>query len=432
MDDTYWNRELETIAPKELGRLQLERFNQVIQRARHSKFYRKRLPDGLKSIAHVKDIPLTSKQDLRAGFPDGFLTVGLEDVIRLHSSSGTTGRATVIYHTSRDIDGWTELVARSMYMTGVRRGDVFQNMMGYGLFTGGLGLHYGSERLGALTIPASSGNSKRQIRLMKDFHTTVIHITPSYALYLYSICEDLGVNPRKDLNLRIAFLGAEPYSNEIRKKIEELYGLDAFNSYGLSEMNGPGVAFECTEKDGMHLWEDSYFLEVIEPVTGESLEDGREGELVLTTLMREGMPIIRYRTGDIASVYTQPCSCGRTHRRISRIKGRSDDMLIIKGVNIYPMQIEKVLMDMPEVGHNYLIELERVNYLDAIKVKVEVRQEIFHGRASELESLKRKVAENLKNEILITPHVVLVEPNSLPKSEGKAIRVVDKRTTGVD
>jgi len=353
-------------------------------------------------------------------------------VIRLHSSSGTTGRATVIYHTRRDIDNWTELVARSMYMTGVRRGDVFQNMMGYGLFTGGLGLHYGSERLGALTIPASSGNSKRQIRLMRDFGTTVIHITPSYALHLYSIFEEEGLNPRQDLNLRIAFLGAEPYSNEIRKKIEELYGLDAFNSYGLSEMNGPGVAFECTEKDGMHLWEDSYFLEVIDPETGECLEDGHEGEMVLTTLMREGMPIIRYRTGDIASVYTETCACGRTHRRISRIKGRSDDMLIIKGVNIYPMQIEKVLMDMPEVGHNYLIELERVDYLDTIKVKVEVRQEIFHGKATELEGLKREVAENLKNEILITPRVVLVEPNSLPKSEGKAIRVVDKRTTGAD
>jgi len=427
MDDRYWDGEIETIAPGELQKLQLKRLNEVIQRARRSKYYKKRLPDRLKSLEYVKDIPLTTKQDLRAGFPDGFLTVGMEDVIRLHSSSGTTGRATVIYHTRQDIDCWTELVARSMYMTGVRRGDVFQNMMGYGLFTGGLGLHYGSERLGALTIPASSGNSKRQIRLMKDFGTTVIHITPSYALHLYSIFEEEGVNPRRDLNLRIAFLGAEPYSNEIRKKIEDLYGMDAFNSYGLSEMNGPGVAFECTEKDGMHLWEDSYFLEVIDPETGECLEDGFEGEIVLTTLMREGMPIIRYRTGDIASVYTEPCACGRTHRRISRIRGRSDDMLIIKGVNIYPMQIEKVLMDIPEVGHNYLIELERENYLDTIKVKVEVRQEIFHGKASELEGLKRKVADNLKNEILITPHVILVEPNSLPKSEGKAIRVVDRR-----
>jgi len=230
IDDRYWNREIETIAPWELQKLQFGRLNEVIQRARRSKFYKKRLPDRLKSLEYVKDIPLTTKQDLRAGFPDGFLTVGLENVIRLHSSSGTTGRATVIYHTRRDIDCWTELVARSMYMTGVRRGDVFQNIMGYGLFTGGLGLHYGSERLGALTIPASSGNSKRQIRLMKDFGTTVIHITPSYALPLYSIFEEDGVNPRRDLNLRIAYLGAEPYSNENRKKIEDLYGIDAFKT----------------------------------------------------------------------------------------------------------------------------------------------------------------------------------------------------------
>jgi phenylacetate-CoA ligase len=310
----------------------------------------------------------------------------------------------------------------------VRKGDVFQNMMSYGLFTGGLGLHYGSELLGSLTIPASSGNSRRQIRLMKDFQTTVIHTTPSYALHLYTIFEEEGIDPRVDLNLRIAFLGAEPHSEETRKKIEELYGLNAFNSYGLSEMNGPGVAFECPHKNGMHLWEDHFFLEVIDPETGEVLEDGSEGELVLTTLLREGMPIIRYRTGDITKVYTDSCPCGRTHRRISRIKGRSDDMLIIKGVNIYPMQIEKVLMDIPQVGNNYLIEIDTIDYLDALRVKVEVRQEIFHGSIEELESLKMQITEKLKDEILIRPQVVLVEPNSLPKSEGKAVRVIDMRS----
>jgi phenylacetate-CoA ligase len=314
-----------------------------------------------------------------------------------------------------------------MYMTGVRKGDVFQNMMGYGLFTGGLGLHYGSEKLGSLTIPASSGNSKRQIKLMQDFGTTAIHITPSYALHLYTIFEEEGIDPRQDLKLRIAFLGAEPYTEETRKKIESLYGMRAFNSYGLSEMNGPGVAFECEEQNGMHLWEDSYLLEIIDPATGEVLEDGHEGELVLTTLQREGMPIIRYRTGDIATVYTGTCPCGRTHRRISRIKGRSDDMLIIKGVNIYPMQVEKVLMGIPEIGHNYLIEIENVEYLDTMRIKVEVVQEIFHGNIGELERLKRRIVEELKNEILIRPQVILVEPNSLPKSEGKAVRVVDHR-----
>lgn len=427
MVERYWNRAFETMPRSDLESLQLSRINSALTRAARSQHYRKRLPDRLENLEDVKTLPFTVKQDLRDGFPDGFLCVPLEDIVRLHSSSGTTGKATVVYHTRGDIDNWSELVARSMYMTGVRKGDVFQNMMGYGLFTGGLGLHYGSEKLGSLTIPASSGNSKRQIKLMQDFGTTAIHTTPSYALHLYTIFEEEGIDPRQDLKLKVAFLGAEPYTGETRKKIESLYGIRAFNSYGLSEMNGPGVAFECEEQNGMHLWEDSYLLEIIDPATGEVLEDGHEGELVLTTLQREGMPIIRYRTGDIATVYTGTCLCGRTHRRISRIKGRSDDMLIIKGVNIYPMQVEKVLMDIPEIGHNYLIEIENVEYLDTMKIKVEVVQEIFHGNIGELESLKRRIVEELKNEILIRPQVILVEPNSLPKSEGKASRVVDHR-----
>jgi phenylacetate-CoA ligase len=432
MDESYWSREIETLDRKTLENLQLERLNETIHRACKAPFYRERFlrikcGEHLGSLEDVKKIPFTTKQELRRGFTEGFLTLPLERCVRLHSSSGTTGRATVICHTARDIDRWTELVARSMYMIGVRRSDVFQNMMGYGLFTGGLGLHYGSERLGALTIPASSGNSRRQIHLMRDFKSTVVHITPSYALHLHSLFEGESIDPGRDLFLRRAILGAEPYSEQTRRKIEDLYGIDAFNSYGLSEMNGPGVAFECPVKEGMHLWEDSYLLEIIDPVTGEPVKDGEEGEIVLTTLQREAMPIIRYRTGDIARVYPAPCSCGRTHRRISRIRGRSDDMLIIKGVNIYPMQIEQVLMEIPEVAHNYLIELERVDYLDTIVVKVEVRKDIFHGRIPELESLKRKVAEKLKNEILITPRVVLVEPNSLPAGEGKAVRVIDRR-----
>ena len=427
MDAVYWDREIETLPRKELEKLQLERVNRTLQRVSLSRFYKGRIPQGIDTLDHIRDIPLTTKQDLRDGFPDGFLTVSLDRAVRLHSSSGTTGRATVIYHTAGDINEWTEIVTRSMYMTGVRSSDVFQNMMGYGLFTGGLGLHYGSERLGALTIPASSGNSKRQIRLMMDFGTTALHITPSYALHLYTIFREEGIDPKKDMNLRIAFLGAEPYSEETRRKIESLYGMNAFNSYGLSEMNGPGVAFECTEKNGMHLWEDNYLLEVIDPDTGDRVEDGVEGEIVLTTLKREAMPLIRYRTGDIATVFPGECACSRTHRRISRIKGRSDDMLIIKGVNLYPMQIEKVLMDIPEVGHNYLIEIENIDFLDTIIVKVEVRQEIFHGDIHELENLKRSVIEALRSEILITPRVELVEPNSLPKSEGKAVRVVDRR-----
>jgi phenylacetate-CoA ligase len=427
MDDRYWDREVETAGRAELEKLQVELLNKTIGRARNSAFYKGRLPDRIESLKEMREIPFTTKQDLRDSFPTGMVAVPKEDLVRLHSSSGTTGRATVVYHTKNDIEGWAELCARSMYMTGMRREDVFQNMMGYGLFTGGLGLHYGAERLGALTIPASSGNSKRQIRLMCDFGTTSLHITPSYALHLHTVFEEEGVDPRRDLLLRIAFLGAEPYSEGTRKKIEKLYGLKAFNSYGLSEMNGPGVAFECTYQDGMHVWEDSFLLEVIDLRTGELLSDGKEGELVFTSLRREGMPIIRYRTGDIATVYRKTCPCGRTHRRISRIKGRSDDMLIIKGVNIYPMQVEKVLMDIPEVGNNYLIEVDKVDYLDTLIVKIEVRQKTFHGKIRELENLKKQITELLRTEILIHPRVVLVEPNSLPPSEGKAVRVVDRR-----
>ncbi|MBN2324129.1 MAG: phenylacetate--CoA ligase [Spirochaetes bacterium] len=427
MKDTYWEGETETMDRRALQALQLHRLNETIASARNSDFYRGKLPVRVERLEEIETLPFTTKQDLRDSFPAGMVAVPKEDLVRLHSSSGTTGRATVVYHTKRDIDVWADLCARSMYMTGMRNTDVFQNMMGYGLFTGGLGLHYGAERLGALTIPASSGNSKRQIRLMCDFHTTAFHITPSYALHLYGVFCEEGVDPKRDLPLRIALLGAEPYSEGTRRKIEKLYGIDAFNSYGLSEMSGPGVAFECTYKEGMHVWEDAFLLEVIDPKTGTPLTDGDEGELVFTTLRREGMPLIRYRTGDIASVNRKGCPCGRTHRRISRIKGRSDDMLIIKGVNIYPMQIEKILMDIPEVGNNYLIEIDTVDYLDTLVVKIEVGQKTFHGTISELEGLKRRITDLLRTEILIHPKVVLVEHGSLPPSEGKAVRVIDRR-----
>jgi phenylacetate-CoA ligase len=427
MENMYWDDKTETIKREQLRALQLKLLNRSLQSAAGSDFYKGRVPKSIKRLEALQEIEFTTKNDLRSSFPRGMLAVPLENIVRLHSSSGTTGRATVIYHTKNDIDNWTEIVARSMYMTGVRKNDVFQNMMGYGLFTGGLGFHYGAERLGALTIPASSGNSKRQIRLMKDFHATVLHITPSYALHLYTLFQEEGIDPKKDLDLGIAFLGAEPHSEETRVRIEDLYGINAFNSYGLSEMNGPGVAFECQCKKGMHVWEDSYIFEIVDPTTGAPVEDGEEGEIVFTTLKREGMPIIRYRTGDVACVFPGTCPCGRTHRRISRIKGRTDDMLIIKGVNLYPMQIEKVLMDIPEVGNNYLIEVDCVDYLDTINIKVEVRPHIFHGEIGELEALKSRIVGDLKSEILISPKVTLVEPNSLPKSEGKAVRVIDKR-----
>jgi phenylacetate-CoA ligase len=309
----------------------------------------------------------------------------------------------------------------------MRRSDVFQNMMTYGLFTGGLGFHYGAEKIGALVIPAGAGNSKRQIQLMRDFDTTVIHIIPSYALHLSTVFTEIGVDPRRDTRLKIAFLGAEPHSEKMRLKIEVFYGFKGFNSYGLSEMNGPGVAFECPEQNGMHIWEDNYIVEIIDPVTLKRLPEGEEGELVMTTLLREGMPIIRYRTKDLTRIIPGTCPCGRTHRRIERIKGRTDDMMILKGVNIFPIQIEKKLMEIPGVGTNFLIILDREGYNDSMTVKVEIEREFFGGDLQQLEALRHRIVEELRSDILITPRVDLVEPDSLPKSEGKAVRVVDNR-----
>jgi phenylacetate-CoA ligase len=314
-----------------------------------------------------------------------------------------------------------------MYMTGVRQDDVFQNLTGYGLFTGGLGFHYGGERLGTLTIPSGTGNTKRQILLMQQFGTTVIHLIPSYAMRLMQVMEEMGVNPRRDLKLRIAFLGAEPHSEEIRQRVERYFGVEAFNSYGLSEMNGPGVAFECPEKKGMHIWEDAFLVEIIDPDTLEPLPPGEEGELVLTTLSREAMPIIRYRTNDLTRILPGKCRCGRVHSRLDRIIGRTDDMLIIKGVNIFPVQVEQALMEIPEVGQNYLIILERVDEMDTMRLQVEMRADIFQEDMRHLKRLQNKITRELRNELLVTPKVELVQPNTLPRSQGKAVRVEDRR-----
>ncbi len=429
----YWEKDIEMMSREQLDALQLVRLKNSVQKASASYYYKRIFeetgftPDHISSLNDVGKIPFTTKDDLREYWPYGFLAVSKAELVRMHSSSGTTGRATVIFHTAADVSAWTDIVARSMYSTGMRKDDVFQNMMAYGLFTGGFGFHYGAERLGALVIPAGAGNSKRQIQLMRDFETTVIHIIPSYALHLYSVFEELGVDPKTDTKLRIAFIGAEPHSVQTRDKIEELYGVKAFNSYGLSEMNGPGVAFECEAQRGMHVWEDNFFIEVIDPDTLQPVPDGEEGELVMTTLMREGMPILRYRTRDMTRIYTEPCSCGRTHKRIERIKGRTDDMMIIKGVNIFPVQVEKILMDIPGVGTNFLIILEREGYEDILHIKVEVQRDLFTGNVKQLESLRRRIVEELKSDILVTPKVELVEHNTLPQSEGKAVRVIDNR-----
>jgi phenylacetate-CoA ligase len=427
----YWDTAIETLEPTRLQELQLVRLRDTLHRAGQSPFYRERLaeagvtPADLQSLADIQRIPLTTKNDLRAHGKD-MLTVPMTEVVRLHASSGTTGQATVIYYTRADVEAWADLLARSMYMTGVRPSDVFQNMMGYGLFTGGLGFHYGGERLGCLTIPAGAGNSKRQIQLIRDFQTTVIHIIPSFALYLLNTFATEGIDP-KDLSLRIAFIGAEPHTEDMRRRIEEAYGLKAYNSYGLSEMNGPGVAFECPEQNGMHVWEDSYLLEVVDPQTLEPVPPGALGELVFTNLTRQGMPLIRYRSRDLASYDDRPCPCGRTSRRISRIQGRTDDMIILKGVNIFPMQIEQVLLAMPEVYTNYLVELQRENFNDQMVVKVEVQEHFFQEDLKYLTGLRKRITEALKNELLVTPIVELVEPNTLPRTEGKALRIIDSR-----
>jgi phenylacetate-CoA ligase len=374
----------------------------------------------------MRRIPFTTKEDLRLSYPDGMLGVPREKVVRLHGSSGTTGKSTVIFHTAQDIDNWADLVARSLFMAGMRAGDVFQNMMTYGLFTGGLGLHYGAERLGALVIPIGSGNTTRQINYIVDFNTTAVHITPSYALHFSDVVREAGMDP-KDLGLKMAIFGAEPYSDGTRRKLEEAFGLRAFNCYGLSELNGPGVGFDCPYQDGSHIWEDHYILEAIDPESQEPVPDGELGEIVLTNIRREGMPILRYRTRDLAVVFPDVCACGRVHRRISRIRGRTDDMMIISGVNVFPSQIEEVLMSVPEVGTNYQIYLEREGHLDRLRIKVELYQKFFHGDLSELRGIQNKITEALRSEILIRPRVELVEPGTLEPSMGKAKRVVDNR-----
>ena len=427
----YWDAAIETMKTAQLQELQLQRLQETISRAARSPFYRERLaqagisPGKIHRLNDIRQLPFTTKDDLRARGKE-MLTVPLGEIVRLHASSGTTGQATVIYYTRGDLENWTDLVARCLYMTGVRPGDVFQNMMGYGLFTGGLGLHYGAERLGALTIPAGAGNRVRQVQLMEQFGTTVIHLIPSFALYLLNTFAKMGLDPR-DLPLRIALVGAEPHSEDVRRRIEVAYGLKAYNSYGLSEMNGPGVAFECPEQSGMHVWEDAFLLEVVHPETLNPVGPGEVGELVFTNLTRQGMPLLRYRTRDLASYDDTPCPCGRTSRRLSRIQGRTDDMLIVKGVNIFPLQIDQVLMAMPEVGSHYLVELTREDFNDVMRVKVEIQPRFFQEDLKYLTNLQKRLTEALKSELLVTPRVELVEPNTLPRTEGKAQRIVDKR-----
>ncbi|MFH1059992.1 MAG: phenylacetate--CoA ligase [Pseudomonadota bacterium] len=429
----YWQPEIETIAPENLRALQLTRLRASVTQAAKSPFYAQRFADlrltpaDVRCLDDLKHLPLTGKDDLRGAYPWGMLAVERDEVVRLHASSGTTGTPTAVLHTASDLDGWTELVARSLHMAGARKSDVFQNLVGYGLFTGGLGLHYGAERLGSLVVPSGTGNSRRQVALMRQLGTTVIHLIPSYAMRLLETFAELDLDPRKDSALRLAVIGAEPHSEDLRRRIEAGFGVQAINSYGLSEMNGPGVAMECPHQNGLHIWEDAYLLEVLDPLRLTPVAEGQQGELVITTLNRAGMPLIRYRTRDLAALLPGPCPCGRSHRRLGRIAGRSDDMFIVKGVNIYPMQVEATLMGFKEVGNTYLIHLTRRDNADVMTVRAEVTEHARTLAAEDMGRLKKRLAAALKAELLVSSSVELVAPGSLPRAEGKAQRVLDER-----
>lgn len=428
----YFDPEIETMSRGEIEALQTQRLQATVRHCMNSDFYKKRFeearlkPEDIKTLDDLRRIPFTTKQDLRETYPFGMAAVPLEQCTRLHSSSGTTGNPTVILHTDTDIDEWANQVARNLWMVGLRPDDVFQNSSGYGMFTGGLGFQNGAEKLGMLTVPAAAGNSLRQIKFIKDFGTTAIHAVPSYLTRLKEVMDKEGVDPRKDTKLRIFAIGAEPHSEEQRRRIEEMFGVKAYNSFGMSEMCGPGVGFECKEQNGLHFWEDYYIVEIVNPETLEPVADGELGELVLTSIRREAMPLLRYRTRDLTRVLGRSCPCGRNHIRLDRMRGRSDDMMVLKGVNIFPIQIEKILMQFPELANNYLITLTTDEDNDNMTVEVEL-EELFTDDYQRLLALSKSIQRALKDEILLTPHVKLVPKGSLPVAEGKAVRVVDKR-----
>lgn len=429
----YFEPELETMSRDQLENLQLERLQKTVRHCMNAEFYRERFkelgitPDDIRTLDDVQKLPFTTKEDLRNHYPFGLASVPLKDCVRLHSSSGTTGNPTVVLHTQKDLDEWAKAVARCLWMVGSRPEDVFQNSAGYGMFTAGLGFQYGAERVGMLTVPAAAGNTKRQIKFIRDFGTTVLHAIPSYASRVYEVMREEGVDPRKDTKLRVLCIGAEPHSEEQRQRIEENLGVKAYNSYGISEMMGPGVAFECPEQNGLHIWEDYFIVEIIDPVTLKPVADGELGELVLTTINREGMPLLRYRTRDLTRILPGECPCGRHHRRLARLQGRSDDMMILKGVNIFPIQIEKILLGFPELGTDYLITLETVDGGDIMTVDVELAR-LDTDDYTQLQGLAKEITRQLKDEILITPKVRLVKKGSLGASdEKKAVRVRDLR-----
>ena len=424
----------ETMPREDLEDIQLRRLQATIERAFYNvPFYKENFqksgvtPADIKSLDDLRRLPFTTKQDLRDNYPFGMFAVPMDNIVRIHASSGTTGKPTVVGYTARDIKTWAELMARSLSAGGANRGDIIHNAYGYGLFTGGLGVHYGAEKLGASVIPVSGGNTKRQIVLMKDFGPTILTSTPSYALHLSEVAEEVGVS-FKDLKFQFGIFGAEPWSENMREELEEKLHLTAVDIYGLSEVMGPGVSMECHEaKKGLHIFEDHFIPEIINPETGEVLPYGEMGELVFTSITKEAFPVIRYRTRDITSLNPEPCICGRTHVRMNKVSGRSDDMLIIRGVNVFPSQIESVLMEFEGVEPHYQLVVDRKDNLDVLTVLVEVGERLFSDEVKVLQDEERNISKNIKDYLGVSAKVKLVEPKTIARSEGKAVRVIDNR-----
>lgn len=428
-----YNPEIEAMDRERLDELQLERLRETVRRCEEMvPFYRARMREkelswkDIESLEDVQSLPFTTKDDLRENYPFGLFAVPTRDIVRIHASSGTTGQPTVVGYTKHDIEVWSELMARSLVAGMADKSDIIQVAYGYGLFTGGLGFHYGVEKLGASVIPISGGNTKRQIRMMVDLGTTVLCCTPSYALFMAETADEMGID-FKQLKLKSGIFGAEPWSGRMRDKIERLLNLSAFDVYGLSEVMGPGVSIECEQKNGLHIFEDSFLAEIIDPQTDEKLPVGEQGELVFTTINKHGMPLIRYRTRDVTSLHDEPCGCGRTHLRMKRVRGRTDDMLIIRGVNVFPSQIETVLMQIEGISPHYQITVDRIGGLDIIGVEVEVSEEMFSDRIQGLEEWQEVIQGEIESYLGIGVKVVLVEPRSIARSEGKAVRVIDNR-----
>lgn len=430
----YFNEEFETLPRVALEALQLKRLKATLDRVYNNvPFYRKSMdsvsmtPESVTSLSDLQRLPFTTKQDMRDSYPYALFAAPMEEIVRIHASSGTTGKPTVVGYTKRDIDNWADLMARTLVTAGAHKGDIIHNAYGYGLFTGGLGVHNGAERLGASVIPISGGNTARQLMIMQDFGSTVITCTPSYALFMAEDARAEGLD-FKNFKLRVGIFGAEPWSEAMRGEIEAKLNLTALDIYGLSEIMGPGVAQECFEgKCGLHIWEDHFIPEIINSTTGEILPEGEKGELVITTITKQGIPLIRYRTRDITSITYEPCVCGRTHARISRLSGRSDDMLIIRGVNVFPSQIESILVGIEGVEPHYLLIVDRKDNLDTLQIQVEVDERIFSDEIKVLQSLAREIEKEIKDMLGVTCSVKMVEPKTIQRSEGKAKRVIDNR-----